>query len=104
MLKHSTKPEVKVAQPSVTQPVKIKDEPLDEEYEKASAPQHPIDNIKDEPDTAAVSFNIVFCLFYMRSDSAFGGSASFTPCIDAPWVIWWRGQAKHIAAYTWLNA
>ncbi|XP_057210105.1 zinc finger MYM-type protein 4 isoform X1 [Triplophysa rosa] len=34
-------------------PVKIKDEPMDEEYETASTPHRPIGNIKDEPETSA---------------------------------------------------
>lgn len=46
-----------VAQPSIAIPVKVKDEPMDEEYEKASAT---LENIKDEPDTAAVSFTLFY--------------------------------------------
>ncbi|XP_051527037.1 zinc finger MYM-type protein 4-like isoform X2 [Myxocyprinus asiaticus] len=75
MLKHSTKPEVKVAQPAVTQPVKIKDEPMDEEYEKASAPQRPMDNIKDEPDTAA-EFNQTPEEFKISAVFSVGGNSS----------------------------
>lgn len=35
--------------------VEIKDEPMDEEYEKALDPQAPAGKIKDEPDTSEVS-------------------------------------------------
>uniref|UniRef100_A0A671RK13 Zinc finger MYM-type protein 4-like n=1 Tax=Sinocyclocheilus anshuiensis TaxID=1608454 RepID=A0A671RK13_9TELE len=35
--------------------VKVKDEPVDEEYEKPSVSLRPVGNIKDEPDTAAVT-------------------------------------------------
>jgi len=45
-----------VAHPSTALPVKVKDEPMDEEYEKASTHLQPVGNIKDEPDSAAVSF------------------------------------------------
>uniref|UniRef100_A0A671RJ86 Zinc finger MYM-type protein 4-like n=1 Tax=Sinocyclocheilus anshuiensis TaxID=1608454 RepID=A0A671RJ86_9TELE len=43
-----------VAQLSAALPVKVKDEPVDEEYEKPSVSLRPVGNIKDEPDTAAV--------------------------------------------------
>uniref|UniRef100_A0A673G9F5 Zinc finger MYM-type protein 4-like n=1 Tax=Sinocyclocheilus rhinocerous TaxID=307959 RepID=A0A673G9F5_9TELE len=55
MLKTELKPEV--AQLSGALPVKVKDEPMDEEYEKVSEQLGPVGNIKDEPNTAAVSFN-----------------------------------------------
>lgn len=58
VLKTELKPQV--AQPSIAVPVKVKDEPMDEEYEKASAT---LENIKDEPDTAAVSFTSDFLPF-----------------------------------------
>ncbi|XP_073668893.1 zinc finger MYM-type protein 4-like isoform X5 [Paramisgurnus dabryanus] len=51
VLKGETKSQA--AQPTVPLPVNIKDEPMDEEYEKASTPQQPIGNVKDEPDTSA---------------------------------------------------
>lgn len=54
MLKTEVKPQV--AQLSDAVPVQVKDEPMDEEYEKASVSLRPVGNIKDEPDTAAVSF------------------------------------------------
>lgn len=41
--------------------VKIKDEPMDEEYEKAFGPQATAGNIKDEPDTSDVSSCLCFC-------------------------------------------
>ncbi len=53
-----------VAQLSAALPVKVKDEPMDEEYEKASVSLHPEENIKDEPDTAAVSFTTDFCILF----------------------------------------
>lgn len=53
----------KASQSSDVLPVKIKDEPMDEEYETASTPHRPIGSIKDEPDTSAVSFHGEFCLF-----------------------------------------
>ncbi|XP_058261099.1 zinc finger MYM-type protein 4 isoform X1 [Hemibagrus wyckioides] len=54
---HSVHPEMeaekKTAPPtSASLLVKIKDEPVDEEYEKALGPQAPAGNIKDEPDTS----------------------------------------------------
>ncbi|XP_055076574.2 zinc finger MYM-type protein 4 isoform X2 [Misgurnus anguillicaudatus] len=51
VLKGETKSQA--AQPTVPLPVNIKDEPMDEEYEKASTPQQPIGNVKDEPDASA---------------------------------------------------
>ncbi|XP_058609108.1 zinc finger MYM-type protein 4 isoform X2 [Onychostoma macrolepis] len=51
VLKTEMKPQV--AQLSAALPVKVKDEPMDEEYEKASVSLRPVGNIKDEPDTAA---------------------------------------------------
>lgn len=51
VLKTETK--AQVAPPSIAVPVKVKDEPMDEEYETVSAT---LENIKDEPDTADVSF------------------------------------------------
>uniref|UniRef100_A0A673G1F8 Zinc finger MYM-type protein 4-like n=1 Tax=Sinocyclocheilus rhinocerous TaxID=307959 RepID=A0A673G1F8_9TELE len=51
MLKTELKPEV--AQLSGALPVKVKDEPMDEEYEKVSEQLGPVGNIKDEPNTAA---------------------------------------------------
>ncbi|KAK3525450.1 hypothetical protein QTP86_031539 [Hemibagrus guttatus] len=54
---HSVHPELeaekKTTPPTSDSPlVKIKDEPVDEEYEKALGPQTPAGNIKDEPDTS----------------------------------------------------
>ncbi|MCI4395437.1 hypothetical protein PGIGA_G00180420 [Pangasianodon gigas] len=54
---HSVHPETeaekKMAPPTSSSPlVKIKDEPMDEEYEKALGPQAPAGKIKDEPDTS----------------------------------------------------
>ncbi|XP_060721663.1 zinc finger MYM-type protein 4 isoform X1 [Tachysurus vachellii] len=54
---HSVHPEPeaekKTTTPTPTSPlVKIKDEPVDEEYEKALGPQAPAEKIKDEPDTS----------------------------------------------------
>uniref|UniRef100_A0A673H2X6 Zinc finger MYM-type containing 4 n=1 Tax=Sinocyclocheilus rhinocerous TaxID=307959 RepID=A0A673H2X6_9TELE len=51
VLKAEVKPQV--AQLSAALPVTVKDEPMDEEYEKASVSLRPVGNIKDEPDTAA---------------------------------------------------
>uniref|UniRef100_A0A8C1GSG5 Zinc finger MYM-type protein 4-like n=1 Tax=Cyprinus carpio TaxID=7962 RepID=A0A8C1GSG5_CYPCA len=51
MLKTELKPQV--GQLSGALPVKVKDEPMDEEYEKVSEPLGPVGNIKDEPNTAA---------------------------------------------------
>ncbi|XP_016298824.1 zinc finger MYM-type protein 4-like isoform X2 [Sinocyclocheilus anshuiensis] len=51
MLKTELKPQV--AQLSGALPVKVKDEPMDEEYEKVSEQLGPVGNIKDEPNTAA---------------------------------------------------
>lgn len=50
---HSVHPET-VAEKKTAPPtsVKIKDEPMDEEYEKALGPQAPAGKIKDEPDTS----------------------------------------------------
>lgn len=51
-----TEAEKKTAPPTSGSPlVKIKDEPVDEEYEKAFGPQAPARKIKDEPDTSEVS-------------------------------------------------
>uniref|UniRef100_A0A671S2Q1 Zinc finger MYM-type protein 4-like n=1 Tax=Sinocyclocheilus anshuiensis TaxID=1608454 RepID=A0A671S2Q1_9TELE len=58
MLKTELKPQV--AQLSGALPVKVKDEPMDEEYEKVSEQLGPVGNIKDEPNTAAVSFTSDF--------------------------------------------
>ncbi|XP_016097728.1 zinc finger MYM-type protein 4-like [Sinocyclocheilus grahami] len=51
MLKTELKPQE--AQLSDALPVKVKDEPMDEEYEKVSEQRGPVGNIKDEPNTAA---------------------------------------------------
>uniref|UniRef100_A0A672KS49 Zinc finger MYM-type protein 4-like n=1 Tax=Sinocyclocheilus grahami TaxID=75366 RepID=A0A672KS49_SINGR len=51
VLKAEVKPQV--AQLSDALPVKVKDEPMDEEYEEASVSLRPVGNVKDEPDTAA---------------------------------------------------
>lgn len=57
---HSVHPETE-AEKATTSPtsdlplVRIKDEPVDEEYEKAFGPQAPAGKIKDEPDTSEVS-------------------------------------------------
>uniref|UniRef100_A0A672RLJ2 Zinc finger, MYM-type 4 n=1 Tax=Sinocyclocheilus grahami TaxID=75366 RepID=A0A672RLJ2_SINGR len=50
MLKTELKPQE--AQLSDALPVKVKDEPMDEEYEKVSEQRGPVGNIKDEPNTA----------------------------------------------------
>ncbi|XP_005159755.1 zinc finger MYM-type protein 4 isoform X2 [Danio rerio] len=49
----AVKPDMKPQQLSVDLPMKVKDEPMDEEYEKASVSLHTEGDIKDEPDTAA---------------------------------------------------
>lgn len=64
MLKTELKPQV--GQLSGALPVKVKDEPMDEEYEKVSEPLGPVGNIKDEPNTAAVSFTSDFYLFILN--------------------------------------
>ncbi|XP_026087332.1 zinc finger MYM-type protein 4-like isoform X1 [Carassius auratus] len=51
VVKTELKPQV--AQLSDALPVNVKDEPMDEEYEKVSEPLGPVGNIKDEPNTAA---------------------------------------------------
>uniref|UniRef100_A0A8C1ZAK8 Zinc finger, MYM-type 4 n=1 Tax=Cyprinus carpio TaxID=7962 RepID=A0A8C1ZAK8_CYPCA len=56
VLKTEVKPQV--AQLSDAVPVQVKDEPMDEEYEKASVSLRPVGNIKDEPDTAAIPDSI----------------------------------------------
>lgn len=58
-----------MAPPTPSSPlVKIKDEPVDEEYEKALEPQAPAGKIKDEPDTSEVSASSRFSseLLYER--------------------------------------
>ncbi|XP_067268327.1 zinc finger MYM-type protein 4 [Chanodichthys erythropterus] len=61
-----------VAQPSIAIPVKVKDEPMDEEYEKASAT---LENIKDEPDTAA-EFNQTSDAIKISAVFSVGGNAT----------------------------
>lgn len=53
--------EKKMAPPTSDSPlVKIKDEPMDEEYEKALGSQAPAGKIKEEPDTSEVSSSLHF--------------------------------------------
>lgn len=48
-----------MALPTPGSPVlKIKDEPMDEEYEKAFGPQAPAGKIKEEPDTSEVRISV----------------------------------------------
>uniref|UniRef100_A0A671S4Q0 Zinc finger MYM-type protein 4-like n=1 Tax=Sinocyclocheilus anshuiensis TaxID=1608454 RepID=A0A671S4Q0_9TELE len=77
MLKTELKPQV--AQLSGALPVKVKDEPMDEEYEKVSEQLGPVGNIKDEPNTAfsqtpeAIKISAVFSV---------GGNATALPTLS----------------------
>ncbi|XP_067282641.1 zinc finger MYM-type protein 4 isoform X2 [Pseudorasbora parva] len=73
-----------VAQPSIAIPVKVKDEPMDEEYETASASLRPVGNIKDEPDTAA-DFNQTPDAIKISAVFSVGGNA--TSIAAAPAVV-----------------
>ena len=44
---------------SASPAVKIKDEPVDEEYDRALVPQSPPGGIKDEPDTTEVRLGLL---------------------------------------------
>ncbi|XDV34811.1 hypothetical protein PO909_004929 [Leuciscus waleckii] len=78
VVKTELKPQV--AHPSIAIPVKVKDEPMDEEYEKASINLQPVGNIKDEPDTAA-DFNQTPDAIKISAVFSVGGNAT---SIDNP--------------------
>ncbi|KAK7125022.1 hypothetical protein R3I94_019167 [Phoxinus phoxinus] len=73
VVKTELKPQV--AHPSIAIPVKVKDEPMDEEYEKASTHLQPVGNIKDEPDTAA-DFNQTSDAIKISAVFSVGGNAT----------------------------
>ncbi|XP_077052167.1 zinc finger MYM-type protein 4-like isoform X2 [Siphateles boraxobius] len=73
VVKTEMKPQV--AHPSIAIPVKVKDEPMDEEYEKASTHLQPVGNIKDEPDTAA-DFNQTPDAIKISAVFSVGGNAT----------------------------
>lgn len=51
---------------SFTPSIRIKEEPLDDEYDKAMAPpQGLLDKIKDEPDNSEVSVPFCFILWFL---------------------------------------
>lgn len=47
--------------------IRIKEEPLDDEYDKAMAPQGLLDKIKDEPDNSEVSLPLLFIFCFPTS-------------------------------------
>ncbi|KTG35826.1 hypothetical protein cypCar_00003561 [Cyprinus carpio] len=77
VLKTEVKPQV--AQLSDAVPVQVKDEPMDEEYEKASVSLRPVGNIKDEPDTAAEFSQIPDSIKISAVFSVGGNTTSIVP-------------------------
>ncbi|XP_043073787.1 zinc finger MYM-type protein 4-like [Puntigrus tetrazona] len=69
-----TEMRTQAAQLSDALPVKVKDEPMDEEYEKASVSLRPERNIKDEPDTA--EFNQTSDSIKISAVFSVGGNAT----------------------------
>ncbi|KAI5607747.1 zinc finger MYM-type protein 4 isoform X1 [Silurus asotus] len=95
MPKHPVHPRMKkksTPHASVSAPVKIKDEPMDDEYENALGPQAPAGKIKDEPDTCEefaqkTSEQIkISAVFSVGGSSTASGSTPAAAAANAPSV------------------